>query len=432
VDTLTAAQLLIHDRQVDKWVGSRAWLVAILAATSLGHAAQAAPWPACNDPTLFPPMAEIQEPQAYPESARQAGAEGFVDLSFVVLKDGRVGWTRIQRAEPSGFFEAAALAAVRDWRYRPALAGGIPAECAIRTRLRFTLTESVAARLPGATRQGQTASQPPPLYPDQARIDGLEGYVEVSVEVAPDGRVIRAEVRTAMPRGEFEQAALAAVRTWRFPAGQGEVQTLSRRFDFSLPDSYPHDPAPTLLAAALLPPEACERDISGQVKLEVTTDADGRVTSARILEATPPGLFDETALAVARNSRMAPAYRGGVSIAARALLTLRFEPDEAYCGAGRRGDDARMPTRSAPQPRVSASGKSPSPALRQDALQRLDRRVHVHAGVDHQGHQYADVGHGQHGRQVTAEHDDAVALGHANGQEHDGDAGQGVGEGNQR
>jgi TonB family protein len=329
-------------------------LAALLGLAGPGQPTQAASWPACNSPDLFPPIGHSQDPPAYPESARQAGAEGFVDVSFVILRDGRVGWTRLQRAEPSGFFEAAALDAVRDWRYRPALAGGVPTECAIRTRLRFTLSDAVAARLRGVMGAAEPAGQPAPLYPDQARIDGLEGYAEVTFDVAPDGRVIRAEALTAMPRGEFEQAALAAVRKWRLQPEQGELRTLSRRFDFSLPDSYPHDPASTLLAAAPLPAEACEQGLSGQVKLEVTTDADGRITAARILEARPAGLFDETALAVARNSRMAPAYRGGVPIASTALLTLRFTPDEAHCGAGYGEGGVPLPTRSAPAPRVSA------------------------------------------------------------------------------
>lgn len=323
---------------------------------ALAPPAQALPWPACNGPEIFPPTAGAQEPPVYPESARLAGAEGFVDVSFVVLRDGQVGWPRVLRAEPSGFFEAAAIDAVRDWRYRPALAGGVPAECALRTRLRFTLSDSVAARLRDVPGPANDGGQPAPVYPDQARIEGLEGYVEVSFEVAPDGAVTRAEVTTAMPRSEFERAALVAVRKWRFPVQPGETRTLNRRFEFSLPDSYPHDPATTLLAAAPLPREACERSLSGRVKLEVDTDADGRVTKARVLEAVPPGLFNETALAVARNSRMAPAYLGGVPVAATALLTLRFEPDEAHCGAGRRDDDGRLPSRSAPQPRVSATG----------------------------------------------------------------------------
>jgi TonB family protein len=329
----------------------------LLAAAGLGQPVSAAPWPACSSPDLFPPIGQSQEPPAYPESARWAGAEGYVDVSFVVLRDGRVGWTRIQRSEPSGFFEAAALEAVRNWRYRPALAGGVATECAIRTRLRFTLSDAVAARVRGAVAGAETAGQPAPVYPEQARIDGLEGYVEVSFHVAPDGRVTRAEVLTAMPRGEFEEAALAAVRGWRLPPEQGEVRTFSRRFEFSLPDSYLHDPASTLLAAAPLPPEACEKGISGLVQLEVITDTEGRITTARILRAVPADLFDETALAVARNSRMAPAYRGGVPIGATALLTMHFEPDEAHCGAGRGHDGLQLPGRSAPAPRVSrASG----------------------------------------------------------------------------
>ena len=81
---------------------------------ALAPPAQALPWPACNGPEIFPPTAGAQEPPVYPESARLAGAEGFVDVSFVVLRDGQVGWPRVLRAEPSGFFEAAAIeAAIR-------------------------------------------------------------------------------------------------------------------------------------------------------------------------------------------------------------------------------------------------------------------------------------------------------------------------------
>ena len=316
--------------------------------------ARATPWAACSAPGLTAAVGTVQPPPPYPESARQAGAEGFVELSFVVLRDGRVGWARVVKAQPSGFFEAAALEGVRDWRFVPAQRDGEPVECQIQTRVRFTLTDTVAVRPGRASATSRETGQPPPVYPEDARLQGLEGYVEVSFEAGPDGRVSGAEVVAAMPRGDFEKAALDAVRRWRFPATPGEPRRMTRRFDFALPDSYAHVPAPTLIAAAPFPAEACTRRIAGMVKLEVQVDADGRITAARVLESQPTGLYDVTALAMARNSRLAPAYRGGVAIPATALFTLRFEPDAAHC-PGTEPEDPRNPRGSPrPAPRVSA------------------------------------------------------------------------------
>lgn len=328
------------------------WAAGCVAAwlTLVAPGAVATPWPACNSRGLTPPAALDRPTTPYPESARQAGAEGFVEVAFTVLRDGRVGWARVLRAQPPGFFEPAALDSIRDWRFDPARRDGEPVECRIQTRVRYTLSDTVVARPQGTAAGGD---QPAPVYPEQARIDGLEGYVEVQFEIDPDGRVSRAEVVTAMPRGDFEQAALAAIQRWRLPPGSAGGSPQTRRFDFALPDRYPHEPRPTLLAAAPLPAQACAHRLSGWVRLEVEVDADGRIGASRILASEPAGLYDAAALAVARNSRLEPAYRGGVAIGATGLLTLRFAPDDARCGTGEPGDP-RTPGRGPATPRVSS------------------------------------------------------------------------------
>jgi protein TonB len=55
-----------------------------------------------------------------------------------------------------------------------------------------------------------------PVYPPEAKARGVEGVVVVRYGVAPDGRVINARVDSADPAGVFEDAALAAVRSWRY------------------------------------------------------------------------------------------------------------------------------------------------------------------------------------------------------------------------
>lgn len=310
-------------------------------------AASASSWTSCLDPAVDPPTPVEREAPPYPESARLANAEGSVEVSFTVLRTGHVGWVRIVKAEPSGFFEQAALEGLRGWRFTPAMRGGTAIECRLRTRVRFTLADVATVRAGSAAADGL----PSPPYPAAAREARLEGYVELALTVAEDGRVARADVTAAMPRGEFERAALAAVKTWRLPA-TGEARELRRRFDFSLPDSPPRPPAASLLAAAPLPAEACEQGLSGWVRLEVDTDAEGRITAARVLAAEPAGLFDASALAIARRSRVAPAWRDGHPVAATGLLTLGFSPDSSSCPeAG--SSDGRSSPRRAPTPRVS-------------------------------------------------------------------------------
>jgi protein TonB len=55
-----------------------------------------------------------------------------------------------------------------------------------------------------------------PAYPARARRDGVEGEVRLSLLIDAAGRVAEARVLDATPPGVFDDAAVAAVRTWQF------------------------------------------------------------------------------------------------------------------------------------------------------------------------------------------------------------------------
>ena len=57
---------------------------------------------------------------------------------------------------------------------------------------------------------------PPPPYPAQARRRGLEGRVLVHAVVAASGECTRAELRRSSGHAILDEAALRAVRAWRF------------------------------------------------------------------------------------------------------------------------------------------------------------------------------------------------------------------------
>jgi protein TonB len=66
-------------------------------------------------------------------------------------------------------------------------------------------------------------NNPPPAYPAAARRRAQEGRVLVRAEVLADGRCSRVELKQGSGHELLDQAALEAVRKWRFvPARQGE------------------------------------------------------------------------------------------------------------------------------------------------------------------------------------------------------------------
>ena len=60
----------------------------------------------------------------YPDQARAAGVEGVVRVRYDVTVAGRVVNAEVDAADPAGVFDAAALALVRSWRFRPAVEDG--------------------------------------------------------------------------------------------------------------------------------------------------------------------------------------------------------------------------------------------------------------------------------------------------------------------
>ena len=76
-------------------------------------------------------------PPIYPDLAREAGVEGTVMVQALVLKDGTVGDTKIGKSIP--MLDAAAAAAVRQWRFKPAMTKGLPVTVWFPVPVRFSL-----------------------------------------------------------------------------------------------------------------------------------------------------------------------------------------------------------------------------------------------------------------------------------------------------
>ncbi len=77
-------------------------------------------------------------PPEYPSRALQLLQSGWVDLAFTVAADGSVRDISVTQAEPARMFNAAAMAALRRWRYDPVIRDGQAVSQRARMRMRFT------------------------------------------------------------------------------------------------------------------------------------------------------------------------------------------------------------------------------------------------------------------------------------------------------
>jgi periplasmic protein TonB len=92
--------------------------------------------PAAGPPDAAPALIE-RVPPVYPVAARSLRAEGRVTLRLAVHPDGTVARALVEECTRPGFgFEAAALAAVKQWRYEPAPSQSGPRTVTVTIRFR--------------------------------------------------------------------------------------------------------------------------------------------------------------------------------------------------------------------------------------------------------------------------------------------------------
>jgi len=74
------------------------------------------------------------------------------------------------------------------------------------------------------------------------------------------------------------------------------------------------------------PQDALAKNISGTVEVEFTITPEGKVTDIQVLSAEPQGMFEQATINALSQSRYQPVQRGGVAVAQRTRLRMRFKP----------------------------------------------------------------------------------------------------------
>ncbi|HEY4644717.1 MAG TPA: TonB family protein [Steroidobacteraceae bacterium] len=122
------------------------WLNPPVVGDQSGAAAQASPerGDLSGDSDGFQParaIAILQPQPEFPDKARADSIEGWVTVSYVIGRDGRVSNVDIVAAQPRNVFESAVRRAVRSWRFEPMTVDGTTVEQKKTQTIRFSLSD---------------------------------------------------------------------------------------------------------------------------------------------------------------------------------------------------------------------------------------------------------------------------------------------------
>lgn len=185
----------------------------------------------------------------YPPLAKQARIQGTVVLKVLISKSGDVENLQLISGHP--MLAPAAIEAVKQWKYQPYLLNGEPIEVETKVTVNFTLadkapaegTDTAAAGIPGGAgsvyndkspapadaprpnaprrvrvssgvEQGLLVSKVQPLYPPDAKGQGIQGAVVLSVTIDKEGNVANIQVVSGHP--SLVPASIEAVKQWKY------------------------------------------------------------------------------------------------------------------------------------------------------------------------------------------------------------------------
>jgi len=170
-----------------------------------------------------PPKLVKEVRPVYPEKARQARVQGLVIIEAKVDEQGNVVDARVLRSIP--VLDQAAIDAVKQWKYEPLIVEGKPRKVVFTVTVNFQLEGSDRDKAVAKFAQGAVKAEgdikPPklikevaPVYPEAARVAGVQGVVILSVKADENGRVADVMVLRSIPL--LDQAAIDAVKQWTY------------------------------------------------------------------------------------------------------------------------------------------------------------------------------------------------------------------------
>lgn len=292
----------------------------------------------------------------FPPEAKKQKLEGRVVVEFTVDAEGRVSEAAVSESTAE-MFEEAALAAVRQWKFSPALAEGRPVECVMSVPIEFPLAQLKQKRVPVAPADhlmprpakltpARAKHAPDPEYPAELEEKKLPGEVRLEFVVDVEGRVRAPRVLWAS-HPAFVEAALRAAEASSFePARQGAkarettarypvsfVSFGARRADIlaanqlQLVEGERAEvlPEPFVLTTPVYPHALLLAGTAGEAEVSFSVGADGFVTDVQLVAASAPE-FGGALVAAVDGWAFRPAQRDGARVPVKLRAARTFSP----------------------------------------------------------------------------------------------------------
>jgi TonB family protein len=311
----------------------------------------------------------------YPFSLRLQSKKGEVTIEFDVETDGSVSHPEVVKSSHPDF-EAPAVEAVLQWKFKPGLKDGQPVKVHMQVPMLFQLTgmpdgskgwsmwkvpKSAPKNFP-AQFQYDDAPTPlvtsAPVYPLDLLQKKVWGKASVTFVIDPSGRPRVLKILSAS-NPEFGAATAAMVEAWTFDPAQKDGKPswalLRMDQDFnSYGDSFPmNDSAERLLKdmrrqpcpivanvraldsipkgryqpAPVVPTSVEQANKHAEAVIEFVIDHAGHAQLPRVVSATDPDFGWAAATAVAR-WQFTPPTRGGKPVDIFARIPLAYNPEK--------------------------------------------------------------------------------------------------------
>jgi len=252
------------------------------------------------------PASPIDRPLPdYPANITTPGLTGSVKLRYDIAVDGTVSQADVIESQPASIFDAAAIAAVKQWKFKPRTTNGVASEQGSNVIvLRFQPPEGPTAEL---------MFRPEAIYPEAALNAKKSGWVKVQFDVGPDGRTAHEHVIEHSPDGTFDGSALSSIHHafFRPPAESGQqsgVSGLTYTIDFQ-PDHAFLEAKLLHIGHPFLPMAATRNNVrEGFLDMKLHLTKDGKVDSVLVLRSDPQGIFEPSAIQVMKSGWFEPPH----------------------------------------------------------------------------------------------------------------------------
>lgn len=239
----------------------------------------------------------------YPHVALEFGFQGYVVVEFAVKPNGAVRKLSTAGAVPTKLFEDAALDAARQFKF---VSGRFLKREIIQHKFTFSL-------------DSKPNNLVIPEYPDEAKEEGIQGHAIVEFDINSEGTVEHAYVVYSSDM-VFELPAVEAVSQFTFDPNK-PAQNVHHKIEFVLNRNH----RAITKEVPKYPREAVLNKVEGQVVVTFDVDERGSVDNLMLLEAEPPGIFNEAALAAAAQFKYLPKYVDGKPVRVQGVRNrLRF------------------------------------------------------------------------------------------------------------